>query len=327
MGSKNIPIGKYVFSASNIATLFNCGFHTTLELYEKFRNPKADYPQEISDASRESMDFGSHFEFPVAKYAAKKLGIKRIKACKTLAFWADDMPYFICHPDYLVIGTDSKGRRAAIECKCVQPFAEGWGEEGTDEIPLNYFIQCQCYFACEVPVDVVYVACMRGNRVYVYEILPDEQIIAEIRRRVAKTYIDFSNGIVPETENYKEAVRFYGQSARLEDEGIGANDEVVATYEELKKVHEMKTLAEKKEEQLKTDLIKALGDSSAFVVTEDKKIKRICYWSDKAQKPSFSREAFEKDHAEIDIDKYYISNKQRVFNISYPRAKKENANG
>ena len=320
-----IAIGSMVFSASQTGTLYGCGYKTMLQLFDQFNGKERD-ESEISEQSKASMEFGTFFEEPVAQFVAKKLKV-RIKKCGETAYWKADLPYFICHPDRLVIGKDSKGRRAAIEVKCVSPFAEGWGEEGTDQIPLNYFFQVQSYYACGVPCDVVYVACLRGNRVYIYEILPDKEIIADIRKRVRETHDAFEKGLIPNLEGYTDVSNFYGRKIDMESEGTGANDEVLAIYAKLSAIHAVKAKAESKEKDLKVKLIELLDTGKAFVNTNEKgKVETLCGWQEK-EKKGFDLDALKADHPEIDFAAYNTTTKTREFRVNFPRAKKEEING
>lgn len=320
MGHGKIKIGSMAFSASQIGTLYGCGWNTMLELYNKYKGINAVL-QEPSEEAKESMEFGSFFEEPVAQFFAKKMGFK-IKRCGETAYWKNDMPYFICHPDRLVIGRDEQGRRVGIEVKCVSPYSEGWGESGTTEIPDVYYFQVQGYFACGVPCDVVYVVCMRGNRIYVYEILPDEEVIADIRYRVAKTKKDFDAGIIPEPVNYKEALNLYRQKVDMDAEGIGANDEVMEKYNRLLQIHEQKDRLDADEEKIKQELMASLGEAPAYLMTEGKKIRKIAYWSN-GSNSSYDEDRLKKDFPKLNLADYKVTTTYKKFNIGYPRKKKE----
>lgn len=322
MGNKRIPIGKYAFTASQVANLYSCGFGTMFDLYVAYKGLKAEYPKQENEQAKASMEFGTFFEDAVAKFAAHKLGDLKLQKCGTMAYFADDMPYFICHPDRLVIGLDKKGRRAAIEVKCVQPFAEGWGEEGTDRIPDNYFFQVQSYFACEVPCDVVYVACLRGNRVYIYEILPDWEIVNDIKKRVREAKESFDKNIVPAFENLKEETAYYSKRVNMmSDEGIGANDEVLAIYKELCEADSAIKEKTKTLEELKGKLIEKLGSYPSFVTIEGKKIKKLCYWLEKTSTKTDYKK-FEADNPNLNFDKYRTTSKSREFRVNYPTKEK-----
>ena len=315
MGHGKVKIGSTVFSASNTGTWFGCGYKTKLELFEKYRGTADE--EQISEEAKKSMAFGSWFEDAVARYYADQKGWK-IKRCGETAYWSDDMPYFICHPDRLVIGRDEEGRRVALEIKCVSPFADGWGEEGTEEIPDVYYFQVQSYYACEVPCDIVHVVCMKGNRITAYPIQRDDEVVAEIKKRVSEAYESFKAGIVPSAETYDVANKYYGKRVKLEEDGIGANDEVIRLYDILISLHNQQDKLKNREEEIKKDLITSLGEFPAFLATENGKVKKICYWTE-TTRTSLDTDRLEKDHPEIELDNYRTVSKSATFRVAYPR--------
>lgn len=321
MPCRKIAIGeKGYISCSQLGNLYGCGFGTMLTLRNRYVGEPDAMPEPTEEAKR-SMEFGTFFEDSVAQFFCMKTGLK-VRRYGETAWYRKDMPYFICHPDRIGTGRDSKGRRFALEVKCVSATADGWGEEWTDQIPDRYYLQVQGYSACGVPCDVVYVACMRGNRVYIYEVLPDLEVISDIISKVAKAKADFDNGFIPTSENYKESTRFIGRSVKMDAEGIGANDEVLSEYGRLLSIHrDMKEL-EKQENEAKTRLMGLLGTAPSFVVTEGKEQKRICWWSEKTNR-SLDKELLAKSLPGINLADFQKVTKTRIFNVSYPRGKGE----
>ena len=317
MGHGKKEIGSTVFSASNTGTWFGCGYKTPMELFEQYNGKPREEP---SEEAKKSMAFGTFFEDSVARWYAEKNGVK-LRRCGDTAYWSDDMPFFICHPDRLVIGKDAEGQRIALEIKCVAPFAEGWGPEGTEEIPDVYYLQVQSYYACCVPCDLVKVVCMRGNRIYIYDILRDDDVVAEIRRRVAKAYEDFSAGIAPEPQSFEEASRFYSSRVNKDAEGVGANDEILGLYDRLIKIHYEEGKLKAEEDSIKKSMVTALDEAPAFLSTEDGKVKRIAWWTS-VSRTSLDTDALQKDHPEINLEDYKRVSQSSSFRISYPRESK-----
>lgn len=318
MGNGLIKIAsKGYITASMIGPLcYGCGFGTPLQMHNRYMGNN-ELIEQPSPEAQESMDFGTFFEDAVAKYFAHKMGFK-IKRCGERAYWADDMPYFICHPDRLVVGRDEMGRRVALEIKCVSPYSYGWGESGTTEIPDVYFFQVQSYFACQVPCDVVYVVCMRGNRIYSYEILPDDQIIADIRYRVAKAKKDFDEGKVPNTENYDESIKYYSNRVNLDADAIGANDEALDAWENMLLARAEKEAAEAEEESYKKILVDYMGEAPSVVRTEGNKLVKMVSWSETTRN-TLDKARLQSEHPEINLNDYYITTKNRTVRFNYPK--------
>lgn len=316
-----IPAGKGYLTGSMLRSVIICDYGTPLQAYDSYTGGPSP---EFTEEQLKSMDFGTWFEDAVAKYFTHKTGLTVKKmGGGMMAWWRKDMPYFICHPDRLGIGKDGKGRRFALEIKCVKPFAEGWGEDGSSEIPDGYYLQVQGYFACGVPCDVVYVACMRGNRVYIYEILPDEDVIAFIREKVRAAKESFDRGEVPEPSNYKEAVTHYFRKLNTEAEGRPAGDEGRALWAEMLENHRVLAEATAREDELKAKMVALMGDAPSVVtVGDDGKIKALAKVSESHRKV-FDKDAFKADNAEL-YAKYEKEQISKSVTFAWPRSKKEN---
>ena len=317
-GIIGIPAGKGYITCSMIGDMEHCGYGTMLGVYERYMGTeKRDFTEE----QLKSMDFGTNFEEAVAQYFCHLTGLK-VTRCGNNAWWRKDMPYFICHPDRLGRGLDKKGRRFAVEIKCVSPSAHGWGEEGSEEIPDNYYLQCQGYFACGVPCDVVYVACMKGNRVYIYEILPDSDVIAYIIRRVRETKESFDMGIVPDPENYGEALSQLIGKVDYSKEGMPAGDTGRELWEQLLANHKLLNEATEREEELKRQMVTLMGDAPAVITSDEKgKIKVLAKLTETHRKV-FDKEAFKAKYGDL----YQAFEKEQVsysVRFAWPREKKE----
>lgn len=316
MAHKRIPIGsKGYISASQVGNLFGCGYGTAYDLYCRFIGDKGDMAQPSEEAQK-SMEFGTFFEEPVAKFAAMKLGLGKLMKCGTTAYFAEGRPYFICHPDRLVLDNLKDGRRAALEIKCVSPHADGWGEEGTDEIPDVYYFQVQSYFACHVPCDVVFVVCMRGNRVYVYEVKPQREIIDGILEKVDEAYQNFKNGIVPKSESYGEQLSITSRKADWTKSAIGAGDDILAKYNRVKEIREQGKALASEEDALKRDILEYMGDSPVLSTVEDGKMRRIATLSQRTR-TSWDMDRLQEEHPEIDFQDYRKSSSFVDFRFSF----------
>ena len=317
MPTINCDPGTYVFSGSTACALFNCGFVKLSTLWEKFNGT---FVEEFTDEAKRRMEFGQLFEDAVAKYFMHRTGlkVKRMGNGRT-AYFRKDMPYFVCHPDRVGVGLDKKGRRFALEVKCVSPYAEGWGEEGTDQIPDYYYIQCQCYFATGVPCDVVYVACMKGNAVYIYEVLPDEEIIAEILKRVRECHDSFTNGIMPSSETCEVAINRFSKNVDYNSDAKGADEDILGTYSELSDVHRKQAELKVREDSLKAKMADFMGTAPAIVAVRDGALCRIASWAQKTTN-GFDQAKLAKDHPEINLNEYKTTKTSTYVKVIYKEA-------
>ena len=317
-----IPAGMGYFTCSAIPALYNCGYTTQLDLYEKYKGIVRD--AKLSEEALNRMEFGKFFEDSVAQFFCKKMGLKVKKMGDgLLAYWKKDMPYFICHPDRLGIGKDGKGRRFALEVKCVSPHAYGWGEDGSNEIPDMYYIQVQGYFACGVPCDVVYVAAMKGNAVFIYEILPDWEVVEDIRNRVKAAKESFDKDIMPDPSNWDEAFRTYKYKMDPLKEGMPAGDAGRALWDEMLANHKVLTDAKNKEEQLKSKMVTMMNGCPCMTIGDEKgKVTAIAKLTESHTK-SFDYKTLEKEMPGIYM-KYERENTVISIKFAWPREKKEN---
>lgn len=86
---------------------------------------------------------GSHIEPVLARWYEEATGWRVRKVNKTR--WHRDAPYMLGHYDGLVVGPARPDRRG-IEFK-LRRFTEGWGREGTDDVPGDVCMQVQQYMA------------------------------------------------------------------------------------------------------------------------------------------------------------------------------------
>ncbi|MBB5469352.1 putative phage-type endonuclease [Paraburkholderia sp. CI2] len=121
----------------------------------------------------ERMRFGQRMEQVIADEYAQRYGVK-LRRHNRLAY----------HPKYghMLANYDRTidGRREGLEAKNVDAlsyrFGE-WGEPGSDEIPPEYMLQCAHYLAVS-GYDVWHLAaCIGGNRLEVYHVERDAEMI------------------------------------------------------------------------------------------------------------------------------------------------------
>lgn len=301
MPNKRIKIGaKGYISASQVANMYGCGYGTMLDLYNRYKGLAPEV--EPSEEAKASMEFGTFFEDGVAKFASKKLGFGKLIKCGTMAYYKEERPKLICHPDRLVEKHTKEGF-VALEIKCVSPYAEGWGEDGTDQIPDNYFFQVQTYFACGVPCDVVYVCCMKGNRIHYYKILPNKELIKDIQDRADNCIKNFENDIIPSSENYQEQLAITKEKVDWQAEAVGANDEFLSWYERLKEIKATKDSLDEQEKAIKKEVLSYMGTSSAVMNTEDGKVKKIAYLLQKSR-VTYDMDKLKANYPNVDWENY-----------------------
>lgn len=120
----------------------------------------------------EEMELGNDLEEGIGRALVRRLGRP---FCKPPSRRHPTIPWLYASPDGLL------SPREGVELKNVGAgHAEEWGEEGTDEVPAYYAVQCQQQ--CEVfGLDVVHVGALCwGNSLRVYQVERNDRAIGHL---------------------------------------------------------------------------------------------------------------------------------------------------
>jgi putative phage-type endonuclease len=201
----------------------------------------------------------------------------------------DGYPYILANLD----GITNDGR--VLEIKTAAR-SNGWGEQGSDEVPLHYGIQVQHYMMVTgLPVADLAVL-IAGSDFRLYTIESDRSIHADILDASADFWNRVETGNPPPVVTYEDAIERYGRSNPLAN-AIQADDALIFDIINLKTISEdIKTL-EVKEKEIKAQIFKALGDEYDTLVGLDG--KPLATWKPSAGRKSFDAKTFEADHAEL----------------------------
>lgn len=124
-------------------------------------------------------------------------------------------PLMLRHPKYtwMIANIDRRivGKNAILECKTAHEYkSKDWGEEGTDNIPDEYFFQCMHYAIVD---NADYVDCavlIGGNKfqVYRYERSKEtEQLLIELEHDFWHNH--YLKKIPPESKTYADACKLW----------------------------------------------------------------------------------------------------------------------
>jgi len=129
-------------------------------------------------------------------------------------------------------------------------YPTGWGDPGTDEIPLSYIFQVQHYLiitgfpVADIPVLI------GGRDFRIYEVQADQELQQMIIAKEAEFWELVTSGVPPAPVNYADVIRLYRRS---EAKQITATEEIEKAVEFLVMVRSnMKMLEEREEETKKT---------------------------------------------------------------------------
>jgi putative phage-type endonuclease len=167
-------------TASEIAILL--GLSPYGSPFALFHQKRGDLPDQEDNLS---MAIGRHFEDFVADRFMDRFEYRVVVGDGRELYAHPDRPWQMATPDRTVweAGTGAPyfgSPLAVLECKTDGGF-DGWGDDGTDEIPVHY--RCQVLWQMDVMgVGTGYLACLFMNRrqLRVYELTMDDQARADL---------------------------------------------------------------------------------------------------------------------------------------------------
>lgn len=204
------------------------------------------------------------------------------------------MPSMLTMADkpYIVANVDGLCDDRVLEIKTART-AKDWGEEGTDEVPMQYFLQCQHYLMVTgKPVaDVAVLIGAADFRIYTVE--SNEKLFGVMQT----AYAEFWNNHVltgnpPEAVSYSDAVTRFKQS---NGQSVEATPEIAATLDALAEASEKVKEAEKVEEALKGKIMTFMGENEALTVNG---MTRVSWKTSKASE-RFDSKAFKAAHPDL----------------------------
>jgi len=182
----------------------------------------------LETPENEAMRWGSLLEPVVAEEYARRAGVELVEYQLELA--PEEFPWAIAHVDY--VGVDAKGEAFVLEVKTTRFFDEKWGQPGTDEVPVHYFLQVQHYMHLGGWKRAVIAALGATSELRVYEIpyAPDiANALMEAERRFWENHL--LNDVEPPAVDPKDADLLYPHS---NGKSVTATPEILKTLEELR---------------------------------------------------------------------------------------------
>ena len=196
-------------------------FGTPYDAYLKYTGQAPEPDEE----TKRRLDMGHDLEEFIARQAEKRYGVRVRKS--NFAYKPDDFNDMVCHPDRMVAG-EVFGERIAMEIKSNTAFDRRWGQEDTDEIPMDYLCQCLGYFICGVPCDAVWLVRFSNNTLYRYIIRPNEELQRTIKEKVIEFVAKVAEGWVPDPMTIDKLSELKEERLAIEKEEDALKREVVS---------------------------------------------------------------------------------------------------
>ena len=259
------------------------------------RKPKGEIPENLSK-------FGNIMEEVIAKEFSQETGLRVRRVSKMYQ-----------HPEHeFMIGfIDRKvvGENAFLECKNTSEWASN--EWKDDNVPLEYWIQCQHYMAIG-NFDYCYIATViGGNRFFYKRIERDNEFIAKLIELEKKFYEMVINDTPPDARDFKDAQLFVEHYYQPTDTVV----EIEGLEPLIKDIIEMKAQVKELQEEIKKRevQIKEMMEEASVAIIGDYEV----VWKPQVSKRLDTRR-LKKENPEI-YQKYVKETTSRVFRIKERR--------
>jgi putative phage-type endonuclease len=208
-------------------------------------------------------------------------------------------PTLIRHPKYPFIACNIDrwvgNKEYILECKTAHFYKmKKWGEQGTDNIPESYLIQCAYYASiCDVPkVDIAVLIGGQDFRIYTYNRNKD------LENKIVKIGVNFWHNhiekrIPPKCVNTKDTFNLFPQSNHHE---IVAESNIMEKWEQLKSLKEEEVRIQSTIEQLKTDIQEFMRDYDVLI---DNQGNVIATWKNTAPRSLVDLKILREKYREI----------------------------
>lgn len=175
--------------------------------------------------------------------------------------------------DFMVGNIDRSvdGQKMVLECKTASEYTKNqWGEDGSDEVPDSYLVQCMHYMIVTGYRRAQLAVLIGGNDFRIFYI-PYDQGLADtiIEKEFNFWHNHVLKGIAPDPVNFEDLAELYAHDNGQE---VLAKQETEQKVIELSEVRAKKKELEQREDALKFDIQKDLGPGAVLINPEGEKL-------------------------------------------------------
>lgn len=250
-------------------------------------------PEDLSDNDR--IHFGNLLEDVVAGEFSRRKRLRVFRQRATLVH--PKHPILRANIDRRVVGA-----RAGLECKTADlRLAARWGEEDSDDIPLEYWAQAVHYLAV-TGYEAWHVAVLIGGNTFRMYVVPrDEEAIAALVEKELAFWECVRTGTPPDPITLDDTTLRW--PSHIEGRRLLAPANIAADIATLKDVKaQIKTL-EAEEDKLALRIKAYMEDAEALVDSEG---KTLCTWRQARPSRGFDVQTFKAEQPEL-FEHYQIS--------------------
>jgi len=224
-------------------------------------------------------------------------------------------PTLIRHPKYPFIACNIDrwvgNKEYILECKTAHFYKmKKWGEQGTDNIPESYLIQCAYYASiCDVPkVDIAVLIGGQDFRIYTYN------RNKELEDKIIKIGVNFWHNhiekrIPPKCVNTRDTFNLFPESHHHE---IVAEDNILEKWEELKVAREEESKIADTIEKLKVEIQEFMQDYDVLI---DNQGNVIATWKNTAPRSLVDQKKLKEKYNEVYLQCMVSCKQSRMFLI------------
>lgn len=252
---------------------------------------------------KEAVYWGNIHEDTVAREFMQRTG-KRVQRRNAMLYHPDH-PFMLADLDRVVIGEN-----AGLECKTAGEFLKDDWIDG-EEVPEQYFMQCQHYMAV-TGADKWYIAVLIGGNKFHWDVIErDEEIISHLIKIEAEFWQGVLNQQPPELDGLdvtKDVLDEMYPAESVEDEAVDLPSDVEKLIAELDSVKENEKAIKERKKEIENNIKAELGSNKKGFVADYQ-----VSWS-AVNGTKFDKKSLQVEHPEI-YKQYVVSNPYRRFSI------------
>ena len=169
-----------------------------------------------------------------------------------------DLPWMIAHIDRCIAGEPR-----ILEVKTARD-ARGWGEPGSDEIPLHYLVQVHHYLVVSGAEIADIAVLVGGSDFRLYEVRRDDVIAHSLIEQEASFWHQVETRTPPPPANLGDMITRWGKIAA--PGAVTATDSERLVIDQLRLIHERRRDLDAAEDEAKSMLLQALGERGDTLV-------------------------------------------------------------
>ena len=200
----------------------------------------------------------------------------------------------LCHPEHSFMlanldGITDDGR--VLEIKTART-ATGWGDPGTDEIPVQYMLQVQHYMAVTGCVIADVAVLISGSDFRLYEVPANSEIHELMITGEADFWDRVQRGKAPEPVSLADMQAMFPVSRETT---VEASDSVAGQVAELVRIRQQIKELEASEEQSRALVMQAMGNAEALIYDGE----TLATWKSGKGVSRFDSKAFQAAHPDL----------------------------